>query len=338
MNVPMITDVLKTYLMRRRLPNAAGSYLSYHLSITTKRVWHGFYPPAIMIEPTNICNLRCPLCPSGNGGMERARGMMTIQRYKKIIREIRSHIGTLILWNQGEPFLHPDIYTMFDFAVKEGMYVLTSTNFSLEIDHIKLIDSGLQHLIISMDGISNTTYDQYRVNGDYDLVLHNMKELIRIKKLRHSRHPYIIWQFIVMKHNEHEIPAVKQMARRLGVDKLEIKTAQIYAQDDMQVFIPSDAKYSRYHKSEGEFRIKAELLNRCRRLWTQPVVNWDGEVAVCCYDKDVSFPIGNVDDEGFYRLWCSTAFNDLRRDILHRRKDFEICRNCGEGIRLKVKN
>ncbi|MDZ4182422.1 MAG: radical SAM protein, partial [Candidatus Cloacimonadaceae bacterium] len=265
MIIPMLCDIAQTYLRRKRLLNAAGSYLSYRLALVTKRARIGFYPPAIMIEPTNICNLKCPLCPSGNGELMRPRGMMPLARFKSVIREVRDHSGMLIFWSQGEPFLHPEAFAMIDFAVKSGMYVLTSSNLSLEIDLMKLLDSGLQHLIVSMDGISPATYDQYRVNGDYELVLRNMKELIRLKKQLGSRHPYIIWQFIVMKHNEHEIPEVKRMAKELGVDKLELKTAQIYAQQDMQTYMPSDEKYARYQKRGGTYRIKADLLNRCRR-------------------------------------------------------------------------
>jgi len=321
---------------KHRLRNALGSYLDYRLSLLSKRPVLHHFPPALMIEPTNICNLHCPLCPSGNGTLQRPKGMMPLAVFEKIIGQIQAKIGMLILWNQGEPFLNPDFYAMIELAAKQKFYTMTSTNASLPLDLERIVRSGLGKIIISMDGISAATYNSYRVNGNFELVLANLQELVKLKRRMRSKTPVIDWQFIVLSHNEHEIDDVKHLAKSIGVDKLEFKTAQIYTQADMQ-FLPRNHKFSRYQTSQQGFQLKTELLNRCRRLWTQPVINWDGEMSICCYDKDLSLPIGNIADYSFSDLWFSLKMMSLRAHILTNRAQYDICRNCGEGIIQKLK-
>ncbi len=324
------------FLQDRRLINLIGSTVDYRLSLLFKRVILRHYPPAVMIEPTNLCNLRCPLCPSGNGTLTRKRGMMSLSGFQRIVDQIHHQIGMLILWNQGEPYLNPDFNQMVAYAAGKKLYTMTSTNASLPLDYEAIIRSGLDRIIISMDGISEETYNSYRINGDYSLVLDNMQGLIQAKKRLKSKTPFIDWQFIVMRQNEHEIPAVRKKAEELGVDSLDFKTVQIYKPEDL-VYLPKDHKLSRYHAEGRNFELANKLLNRCRRLWTQPVINWDGELSICCYDKDVLFKIGNVYDTDFYELWTSDQMNEVRAKILQDRQSIDICRNCGEGIVQKLK-
>jgi len=261
---------------------------------------------------------------------------MPLALFAKIIEEVQSKIGMLILWNQGEPFLNSNFYAMLELAAKHGLYTMTSTNASLELDLPRIVSSGLSKIIVSMDGISEKTYNSYRVNGNFELVLANLQELVRLKRQTNSKTPIIDWQFIVLSHNEHEIPQVKRLAKSLGVDRLEFKTAQIYTKDDMQ-FLPQNHKYSRYSASVNGFQLKTELLNRCRRLWTQPVINWDGEFSICCYDKDLSIPIGNITRHSFADLWFGPKMTNMRAQILSNRSKYSICQNCGEGIVQKLK-
>lgn len=328
--------LVRAFTHHKRLEHAIGSYLNYRSSILKKKPIVKYFPPALMIEPSNLCNLKCPLCPSGNGTLKRQKGMMPMERFQSIVDQIQSRIGMLILWNQGEPFLNKSFYDMIEYATKYKLYTMTSTNASLDLDVERIVSSGLGKVIVSMDGIASETYNSYRVNGNYELVLNNLKQLVKQKKLRRSRSPYIVWQFIIMSHNEHEIDTVKRLAKEIGVDKLEFKTAQIYEDSDA-TFLPSNSDYSRYKKGNDSIELKTEILNRCRRLWTQPVVNWDGEMSICCYDKDVSIPIGNIDHNSFADLWFGARMNHMRKAVLSNRQGFEICRNCGEGIVQKLK-
>ena len=324
------------FLKGQRLTHLIGSALDYRLSVLSKRVILRHYPPAVMIEPSNICNLQCPLCPSGNGTLSRQRGLMSLSGFQGIVDQIHHKVGMLILWNQGEPYLNPQFNQMVAYAAERKLYTMTSTNASLPMEPEAIVRSGLDRIIISMDGISEETYNGYRVGGDYALVLDNMQKLIQTKKRLGSKTPCIDWQFIVMRQNEHEIPAVRTKARELGVDRLDFKTVQIYKPEDV-IYLPKDHKLSRYHAEGQDFELANKLLNRCRRLWTQPVINWDGELSICCYDKDVLFKIGKVYDADFYELWTSDKMNKMRAKILQDRQSIEICRNCGEGIVQKLK-
>lgn len=325
----------RAFCQNKRLPNLIGVYADYRLSLLSRKVRLRHLPPALMIEATNICNLKCPLCPSGNDSLKRERGMMPLSLFRDIVDQSADRVGMLILWNQGESFLNPDFYAMIEYASSKKLYTMSSTNASLVLDHQRIVKSGLSRIIISMDGISKDTYNSYRINGNYQQVFANMHALMKAKRELKSSAPIVVWQFIIMKHNEHEIDAVRQKAREIGVDKLEFKTVQIYTKDDLK-YLPTNHKQSRYQSRGEEFELKTRLLNRCRRLWTQPVINWDGELSICCYDKDVSIPIGNLHEHTFNELWLSPAMNRMRQAILTNRAAFEICRNCGEGIVQKL--
>lgn len=262
--------------------------------------------------------------------------MMDLNLFKDITDEVQHDIGMFILWNQGEPYLNPDFNEMVRYASSKGIYTMTSTNGSLPLNPEEIIESGLSRILFSLDGTKPESYEQYRVGGNFDLVLKNITELARLKRTRRSKTPYIIWQFILMSHNENQIKEATKMAKQIGVDKLEFKTVQIYEPKDI-AFLPSMHKFSRYKHCNDEFELKTKLRNRCRRLWTQPVINWDGELAICCYDKDLIYPIGNIKEHSFVSLWKSSKMNNIRRSILNSRTDIEICRNCGEGIVQKIK-
>jgi len=325
------------FLRNHRLLHAVGAFTDQHLSQIIHKPLMRHYPPAVMIEPTNVCNLKCPLCLCGNGQLQRPKGMMPLTRFQRIVDQVQNRTGMLILWNQGEPFLNPAFYEMVEYAAERGLYTMTSTNASLELDLARIVRSGLNKIIISMDGISRQSYDSYRVNGDFELVLSNMRELIRQKKQLPGSKLKVVWQFIIMRHNEHELDEVKRLAKDMGIDRLEFKTVQIFTPEDL-AFLPSDHKYSRYQSSGAAFELKTTLRNRCRRLWTQPVINWDGEMSICCYDKDALFKIGNIDHTGFRELWTGPAMQRMRSAILRNRSAFEICRNCGEGIVQHVRS
>ncbi|PID29861.1 MAG: aldehyde ferredoxin oxidoreductase [Candidatus Cloacimonadota bacterium] len=329
---------LKKSVNLKRIVNAAKNQMSLLLSNVFHRavVWGN--APVIMIEPTNICNLRCPLCPSGNGTLKRAKGYMDLDLYKKIIDDVKDYAVEAVLWNQGEPFLHKDILEMIKYASDAGLFVLLSTNVNVMPDPEKLVRSGLDSLIVSLDGAEQETYNKYRINGNLQKVKENVQNLVSAKKKLNSVTPYLRWQFIVMKHNEHEIEEIKAMAKKSGVDKLELKTAQIYSKEDVFNYLPENPKYRRYKITGNNFELKFGIQNKCRRIWTTAVINWDGEMSVCCFDKDVDFKIGNVKEKSVGELFKSEKFNKIRNIILKNRKSLEICRNCGEGVKLRVKN
>lgn len=320
----------------KRLKNAIKAELSYYISVLLKKsvVWG--LPPILMIEPTNICNLKCPLCPSGTGELKRERGFMSLDVFKKVVDEVKDYTTQLVLWNQGESFLNKDFLKMVRYASDNRLYTLASTNLNVMADADELVHSGLDSLIVSLDGTTQETYNKYRVNGNLDVVLENVKKIVAAKKRANSSSPYIRWQFLVMKHNEHELEEIKRMAHEIGVDQLELKSVQIYAKSDVKEFLPENPKYRRYKISGDNFELKYKIKNRCHRIWTDPVINWNGEVGICCFDKDVDHKVGNITRQPFQEIWTNAAFQDIRNTILKDRKSIPICRNCLEGTKLRL--
>ncbi len=328
---------LKKSFRFKRVVNSIKVYLSYYLSLLLKKSIYWGFPPVVMIEPTNICNLKCPMCPSGNGTLKRAKGYMEFSTFKIIIDEIKNKSFMVVLWNQGEPYLNKDFLKMVKYASDKGLFTLVSTNANIDINVEETVKSGLDSIIVSLDGSTQATYNKYRVNGELNKVLENVRKLVEIKNKLNVKHPLIRWQFIVMKHNEHEIESIKRLANELGVENLEFKTVQIYSKDDIHHFLPENPKYRRYKIKGDDFELKFGIKNRCRRIWTNAVVNWDGEVAICCFDKDVEYKIGNIKDKPLAEIWKNDSIQKIRNKILSNRKEIPICRNCGESVKLRIK-
>ena len=156
---------LKKSFRFRRLFNAILVYLSYFLSLLFKKAIYWGSPPVVMIEPTNICNLKCPLCPSGNGTLKRTKGYMNFNVFKKIIDEIQATAFMVVLWNQGEPYLNKDFSKMVKYASDRGLFTLVSTNGNIAFNAEEVVNSGLDSMIISLDGTTQETYNKYRVNA-----------------------------------------------------------------------------------------------------------------------------------------------------------------------------
>jgi radical SAM protein with 4Fe4S-binding SPASM domain len=327
--------IVKKSLNPKKINNLIKCNASRLISNMTHKSHIWGYPAAVMIEPTNVCNLKCPLCPSGNGTLKRAKGFMSFEMFKKVIDEVKDYVTMIILWNQGEPYLNKDINRMVKYATDAGLFTLVSTNLNADMDAEEVVKSGIDSMIVSVDGATQETYNQYRVNGSLEKVLNNVKALVAAKKKLKSQTPIIRWQFLVMKHNEHELELIEQISKELDVDQLSFKTIQIYTKDDI-AFLPDNPKFRRYKVTGTDFEIKFKMENKCKRMWQQPVVNWNGDVSICCFDKDIEFPVGNVGQQSLLSIWKGQPFQKMRNAILKNRKAFEICRNCGEGVKLRI--
>lgn len=323
-------------LTARRAGNAVLLYGSYWLSRLLKRPVHRGMPVVMEIEPTTSCNLRCPQCPSGLRQFTRNTGMLDLPLYQKMIDELHKDLVYLILYFQGEPFLNKQFLEFVKYAAQKNIYTATSSNAHYFTDEMAkaTVESGLDRLIISIDGTTQETYQKYRVGGNLEKVREGTRNLVKWKKQLNSKTPHIIWQFIAFKHNEHEIPSLKQLAAELGVDELGIKTAQIYDYQHTDALIPEQDELSRYRKTEEGYVIKNQLLNHCWRMWRGSVITWDGMVVPCCFDKDASHRFGNVSESTFKEVWQSEPYRNFRSALLRSRKEIDICTNCTEGTKV----
>jgi len=328
---------LLSKLTFRRILNILNVWFSYQYSRISGKTKHTALPFSISIEPTTSCNLRCPECPSGLRSFTRPTGMLDEQLFNKIIDEIYTKLSYLIFYFQGEPYLNASFLNMVKYASAKGIYTATSTNAHYLNDENarKTVESGLDRLIISIDGTTQEVYEQYRIGGSLNKVLEGTKNILHWKKQLKSSTPHVIFQFLVVKPNQHQIDDVKKLAKELGVGEVRFKTAQIYDYEHGSDLIPEIDKYSRYKKnSDNTYSIKNNLLNHCWKMWHSCVITWDGRVVPCCFDKDAHYVMGELKQESFKQIWNSDAYLAFRASLLRSRSEIEMCKNCTEGTKV----
>lgn len=323
----------------RRLSNIFRTVGSYYYSRITREAQHWGMPLSFSIEPTTSCNLRCPECPSGLREFTRPTGMLQPGLFKQVVNELAPTTPYLILYFQGEPYLNKNFFDFVRYASDKRMYVATSTNahYLSSENAKKTIESGLSRLIISIDGTTQETYQSYRVGGRLSKVLEGAKNVVEWKRKLKSKTPHIIFQFLVVKPNEHQVDDILRIAKEIGVDEVKFKSAQVYEYENGNDLIPTNEKYSRYRKTaEGKYETKNKLLNHCWKLWQSCVFTWDGKVVPCCFDKDASHTMGDIAQTGFKELWQSESYKAFRSAVLRSRKEIDICQNCTEGTAVWV--
>jgi radical SAM protein with 4Fe4S-binding SPASM domain len=317
--------------------NAASVISSYYFSRLSGKVVHKGFPMSVSFEPTTSCNLRCPECPSGLRSFTRPTGMLEEDLFQGTIDELASSLLYLIFYFQGEPYLNPKFLDMVLYASKKGIYTATSTNAHYLNDENarKTVESGLDRLIISIDGTSQETYESYRVGGTLEKVIEGTKNIIKWKKELKSKTPHVIFQFLVVKPNQHQIKDLYRLAAELEVDEVKLKTAQIYDFEKGSDLMTDLDEYSRYKKNgDGSYSIKNNLLNNCWRMWNSCVITWDGTVVPCCFDKDAKHKLGDVKKESFRELWRGEKYHNFRKSLMKSRTEIEICKNCTEGTKV----
>lgn len=325
-------------LTLRRAWNAVKVLSSYYLSKYSGKAIQWGVPISISVEPTTSCNLRCPECPSGLRAFTRPTGMLQSNFFRNTIDQLYKELFYLVFYFQGEPYLNPAFLEMVKYASDKGIYTATSTNahYLTEANAQKTVESGLDRLIISIDGTTQEVYQQYRVGGKLDKVLEGARNIVQAKKTLGSSKPFVVFQFLVVKPNEHQLEEAAQLAKQIGVDALWLKTAQVYdyANDPNQL-IPANEKYSRYKKDkEGNYAFKNQLLNHCWRAWHATVITWDGLVVPCCFDKDAQHRLGDLKKASFHEIWQDPTYQKFRSGLLKSRANIDICANCSEGTRV----
>lgn len=340
-------------LTARRTINAGKVLAGYYYSKWTKQPYQWGSPISIAIEPTTSCNLRCPECPSGLRSFSRPTGMLDENFFQKTIDELHKEIFYLTFYFQGEPYLNPKFLEMVKYASGKNIYTSTSTN-AHYLDNVNAkatVKSGLDRLIISIDGTTQESYQSYRIGGDLQKVMDGTKNILKWKKELKSKTPHVIFQFVVFRQNEHEVEEVKKLGKELGVDEVKIKSAQIYDYENGNDRIPTKEEFSRYKKVStnaetavspplegvgGGFAVKGEQSHSCWKMWNSCVITWDGKIVPCCFDKDAKHQLGNLNEKTFKEIWFNGSYTKFRSALLKSRKEIDICQNCSEGTKVWV--
>jgi radical SAM protein with 4Fe4S-binding SPASM domain len=309
--------------------------LSYLLSVLLKRpvVWG--MPFFISIEPASICNLECPQCPVGKGDIKRQNKLIDDLLYKGLLDKLSPKTLVANLSFQGEPLMNKYFHKLVKIANNKGLFTICSTNGQLLTDEValKLVQSGLDRIIISVDGIDQESYSKYRRSGYLSNVIRGIRALSDARKETGKKSPRIIVQFLVFKHNQNQVGQIKDLGKMWGADKVRIKSSQIEYQDTATEWLPEKAKYRRYAYDEtGELILKRKLRNHCRRIWETSLITTDGIVVPCCFDKRAEFSMGSILESGIESIWKNEDYMNFRKKVLRQRSDITICKNCTEGL------
>ncbi len=182
---------LITHSTPRRLANLLTVELEYRMGRTELKG----KPYVIFVDPINLCNLKCPLCPTGTGSLQRAQGQMSLDEFKHVIDHVSPWAYEVVLYNWGEPLMNRQIFEMVDYARSKNLGTSMSSNLTVvrpgAID--ALLESGLENLSISIDGASQETYGKYRVGGDFSKVMANLRALLERREQLGRHNPIVEW-------------------------------------------------------------------------------------------------------------------------------------------------
>lgn len=291
-------------------------------------VWN--QPYGISIESAATCNFSCTECPLAEGKSKRTNSFMSCDTFQQTLSTLMPGTFYLNLYFQGEPLLDPKICERITVAKKKKLFISISTNGSLLDKEMasNLIDAGLDKIIISIDGTSAKTYEQYRIGGDFELLIKNMDTLNQLKKEKKEKTPLVEAQMIVFKHNEHEIEDFKKLMKEKGADIIRYKSAQFYSVDAANENMSTIPKYQRYKKDEnGKVILKTNIGLICKRLWHTILISSDGKVPICCYDKEIEHPMGDIKKRSLRSIWKSKRYTQFRRNYLKEIRE-KVCTNC----------
>jgi radical SAM protein with 4Fe4S-binding SPASM domain len=288
-------------------------------------------PSTGMIEPTNVCNLACPTCPTGKGKIA-PKPQMSVERFDAVVSALVPRLVTLALWNYGEPLLHRDLPAIIARAKARGVRVVKVSSNAHFLNGERgrgLLASGLDVLILCVDGASEETYQVFRKGGDFASVARQVAWICAEKKRLGIARPHIDLQFIVMRHNEHELDEIRRLAAEWGIDHLRIKT--VGAEDPTtRYLVPTTKLLSRY-REDGSHNASHPF---CTMAWDHTVVNVDGSVTPCCYlrpDMGDEFIMGNVFETPFDEIWQGERYRAFREAMLDGRESMRVCNRCRGG-------
>jgi wyosine [tRNA(Phe)-imidazoG37] synthetase (radical SAM superfamily) len=271
-------------------------------------------PAAIQIEPTNVCNLRCPVCPTGSGQSKRPKGFMSMETFNRILDEIGDSLTFAILYGWGEPFLNRDLPRMISACTARNIRTLSSTNghcLQTVEEALSVVDAGLSALIVALDGSTQEVYDTYRKGGSVEQVKRCVESIEEAKARRGAVLPYTNLRVVVTSNNQSDLPNVARFAREIGVNMYSCKTLGcLTVSEDFGSFEPQRQELRRFTYDGAERRLGAPA--RCPYPFRQPTVFWDGTLVSCEFDYNLEFPYGSCD---IPRLWNGPRAKQMRRVI-----------------------
>jgi len=285
------------------------------------------YPWMLQIEPTNLCNLSCPFCPSGRKeDPDKRRRHMTLKEFRSIIDDMERYLLFAVLWDWGEPFMNPELPEMIRYASAHDVRTATCTNGHFLQDEAyveRILNSGLSTLVVAIDSLNEEYYLRHRTGGDLAKAVSGLEKLVELKKRVNSK-TLIDLRMVVMKDNEKELPEMIGFARKIRVDKFTVKTVNpgcgVTSMDGDGI------------PENPECRQEAG----CTKVWKMANVLANGDVVPCCYDFSAEMKVGNINEKPLTRIWNGPEYRELRKNIFFKKKRNLKCRVCTVSYPLAV--
>ncbi|MCI0399454.1 MAG: radical SAM protein [Chloroflexi bacterium] len=311
------------YYLRRFGRHKAANALLAEAERLARRTRLRSKPYWYYIDPCDVCNLRCPLCATGNGLKQNARGMMKLQDYRRILEKVHRYAIRIQLYSWGEPLLNKEIFDLIHLTRRYGIAHALSSNLNVEKEHLGdlLVESGLDRLIVSLDGVTQEVYQQYRVRGDIGLVFRNLRAIVEARRRLQSRTPIVEWQFIVFRHNEHEMKPAQRLAGELGIEfrpvfpvlprerySLIASPEQTAAETE---WMPLNRAF--WQMNPAVMRRDGFLFEQaCSFLYRTMFVNPKGGVTPCCFAYQERDEFGCLLHDDLETVWNSHSYQKSR--------------------------
>lgn len=321
------------FLSARKLYNRAMERAAPRLGL----VRLPYRPSKISVESGNVCELRCPLCPTGQRDGSASKGMLSLETFARVLDALAPDLLTIRLYNWGEPLLNPDLVRLCDLAYTRRVSVKLSTHLNDLSPEIAagLLRARVKKIYISADGASAETYARYRRGGDWKRVLDNVRLLVRTRAELGAHFTRVVWLFHVFRHNEHEIPAARRLARELGVT---LKIAPARTDMGREIFetaaeaLARDGHWLPVADEHCAFDREAKTAQReaaCTLPWRDAAIHWDGKVLACCNIYSEKHHYGSLEEQDFGAIWNGPLYTEARREILGRGPTRDtICKIC----------
>jgi radical SAM protein with 4Fe4S-binding SPASM domain len=292
-------------------------------------------PVNITIEPTNICNLKCPVCETGAGILGRPDAHMTLDQFKTIVEKVAPHTNTLMFYFMGEPFLNKQAYEMIAYGKKLGIPFITTCTNGDAVNPRKLVESGIDEVSFQIGGMTQQTHQTYRINSNLSRVLANLRETIRLKRELNSKIRIAVG-FIMMKHNEHEVSDFHRLVKEIGADDSNVIDACVRDMEQGRKYLTSDSTNWYYDVEafrKGLLRPKIVPKNECPWIYYSMAIYVNGDVVPCCRDTTGLNVMGNLLNEDLDGIWNGDRFREYRAQLHTDQASISICRLCsGYGV------
>jgi len=322
-----LTRASKALVRRRR---GAGDHLLSTLSFATKSNKVLGRPMNVTIEPTNVCNLLCPVCETGAGDLGRPDGHMTLAQFKTILDKVCDHTNTLMFYFMGEPFMNREAYAMLRYAKDRGVPFITTCTNGDPVDPEQLVDSGIDEVSFQIGGTTQETHQIYRINSNLERVLANLRRTIAIKRERRPR-MRVATGLILMKHNEHQVAEYHELMREIGVDTAAVVDPCVRTVEQGKQMLPTDKAHWYYDPDafeRGELRPRILPDNDCPWLYYSLTVHRNGDVVPCCRDPRGEEIVGNLLQEDLDAIWNGSRFVAFRERLHRDQGSIGICQLC----------